>query len=661
MSRMFRASSVLNGVIQLNSLPTLVILAVLCALGIDQSIFAQGAKNVLIDQATPGESDINPQNVIKWEAVGATASDDGRIIVSLRLITLQEFTIYQDKVKFTPPPSFTLQKMATPPTKTLIDPVMNKEVEVYYGGEFELEYIGPQSEGIDSFTLSISYVGCTSRICLFPYDEIKEIPVVRQQKSAANSPVAVSTPDPSPPSLSENGDLDSAVTTEQAPPPQSETRVMVGQIPPPATLTTPNEDQGVGLETSLVKRMEGKDLSIGLLLFFAFLGGVLTNLTPCVYPMIPITIRVLARQGKSPILASASYSAGILITYTALGIFASLTGSLFGSMMASPTFNLIFAAIMFVFGLTMLGYGDLSILQNLGNRMGSGRASMKNAFLMGTGAGLVASPCTGPVLAFLLGYSATKGDLMQGIILLFTYSLGFALPYVFLGGAAARAAAIKVHPRVQVGIKTSFAAVMFALAFYYLRIPAYSLLTALAPYWQGLTIVGLTSGLIVGAMVFLTPRRINQKSALALPALLVGVGIFSGSQWLATRHKTTNGKAIVWMHSEEAALKLAKERNLPVFIDNWAEWCEACKKMDSTTFTDPTVIDALGSSSWVLLKNDLTESNDENDKLMEKYEIRSLPTFILLKRGGTLQDKVSILGYATPAELLNRIQTFEVE
>src|SRR5690606_35442186 len=133
----------------------------------------------------------------------------------------------------------------------------------------------------------------------------------------------------------------------------------------------------------------------GLLLGIVLLGGLLSNLTPCVYPMIPITLRLLGRQGSSPYLSASFYALGIVISYSTLGLIASLSGGMFGAMMATKTFNIIFAVLMFVLGITMLGFGDFSKIQMLGNRLGSGAPSLRNTFLMGTGAGLVAAPCTG--------------------------------------------------------------------------------------------------------------------------------------------------------------------------------------------------------------------------------------------------------------------------
>jgi cytochrome c biogenesis protein CcdA len=126
---------------------------------------------------------------------------------------------------------------------------------------------------------------------------------------------------------------------------------------------------------------------------------------------------------------------------------------MFGAMMASKTFNIIFAIVMITLGITMLGFGNFSKLQMIGGRLGAGKPSLRNTFFMGAGAGLVASPCTGPILAALLAYTAKNHTVAESSALLLVYSIGFALPYILLGGAAARASQVKVPPQIQIAVK----------------------------------------------------------------------------------------------------------------------------------------------------------------------------------------------------------------
>ena len=513
---------------------------------------------------------------------------------------------------------------------------------VYTGGEFFLLFTGPKAYDKKSFPLSIRYLGCTTLICLFPYTETFSLPVF-----PGNDSYASLFTQNKPPLKAKTEDTISSPTQEGDKAPSMNLAASEG----PAIYETP-----AGFEEEIAAKVKTGSLPLLLLFTFVFIGGILTNLTPCVYPMIPITIRLLSGQGDKPIIGASAYAMGIIVTYSALGIFAAMTGSMFGNLMASTGFNLVFAVIMLSLGITMLGYGNLSFLQNIGNRIGTGKASPGNAFIMGTGAGLVASPCTGPILAALLAYSATQEDMLQSSLLLVVYSIGFGLPYVFLGSAAARLSQVRVSPMWQVGIKILFASVMFGLAFYYLRVPAYQLLKVLATYWLTFSVIGLSLG-VIGAITILANTTLHHnKAAMIAPCILLGLGLFSASQWVATEQSAASRTSLNWIKSEQEAINLAAKTGRPLLIDMWAEWCEACKKMDKTTFSNPQTIKKLRDQQWVLLKLDLTESTDENDEIQERYKVKGLPTLIILADSKKPKDMIRLSGYVNSQTLEGYIQ-----
>lgn len=583
----------------------------------------------------PGETDIRPTDVIHWQMAGANAYPDGSVLVSLRLDTEQEFTLYTDKVHFESTSGYLLSNVQGPKTADLKDPITGEIVKVYQGGEFFLLFTGPHTYEKKSFPLSINYLGCTSLICLFPFTENFELPVFPGNDSYASLFTSESE------------------SSEPATNPITEETKQKDQLLPtgdrsdgPSIYETP-----VGFEEDIANKVKTGSLPLLLLFVFVFIGGVLTNLTPCVYPMIPITIRLLAGQGEKPIIGASAYAMGIIVTYSALGIFAAMTGSMFGNIMASTAFNLVFAVMMVSLGVTMIGYGNLSFLQNLGNKIGTGKAGPGNAFIMGTGAGLVASPCTGPILAALLAYSATQKDLLQSSLLLVVYSFGFGLPYVFLGSAAARLSQVRVSSKWQVGIKLLFASIMFALAFYYLRVPAYSLLKVLSSQWLTLSLAGLGIGCIGMLIILSTVKLHHNKAVMIAPSIFLGLGLFSTSQWLATEQSSASRIGLNWLKDETQAIELASNSGRPLLIDMWAEWCEACKKMDKTTFSNPKTIEMLNKHEWVLLKLDLTESTDENDEIQERYKIQGLPTLIILEDSKKPKDMIRLSGYVNSQTL----------
>lgn len=591
-------------------------------------VFAQAPN---IEEEIPAQlrnTDVKPTDVIHWSVSNGEALADGTVVVRAWLSTEQGFAVYAKRLSFTGPAGYTYVDAKTPPAKTIVQQITNESIVVYEQGAFEVTFRGLDAWPTKTFPISIRYTGCATGICLLPNTESFEVEVVQAESSQhfADSPKA-----------------------------------QVAVAAQPVQASVPAKDD-TDLQSSLADKMKGRDMPRWMVFLFAFIGGLLTNLTPCVFPMIPITIRLLGRQGTKPIIAASMYSCGILLTYTVLGVFAALGGHLFGSFLANPVFNLVFAVIMALLGLSMLGFGNFSKIQELGNKMGGGKSSLVNTLFMGAGAGLVASPCTGPILAALLAYTATKQDVTYGTSLLFVYSFGFALPYVFLGGAAAKLSQTKVSPNVQVAIKLLFAAIMFALALYYTRVPAYAFYTSLAGKWPSITAVFGLIGLALCVIWLVVPALQVRKIVLTIPPIVLGIGIFGASQWATSSPSSASNTglshdAMRWHKVESDALAQAKSENKPILVDGWAEWCEACKKMDATTFVNPDVQAEL-AAHWVLLKLDLTLDNDANTQLTEKYGLQSLPVLTLLPSSGQLANKKAISGYTPSGVLVKHLQGF---
>ncbi len=576
-----------------------------------------------LSQEAPPKLDLKPTDVIHWESVGATIDSKGVITINLRLRTEQNFTLYQDKVKFAGPAGYQVTAAQTPPTKSIIDPIEGHEVAVYAGGDFVVTATGLEPWGKSQFPLSITYLGCTERICLFPYTEQLDLALSKGEASSESEILR--------------------------PAPQDD-----GATPQDGATQVSGRAKG-DIEQTYAEKIKQNELSWGWLLVVLFLGGLATNLTPCVFPMIPITLRLLGRQGASPFLNSSLYAAGIIVTYSLLGLVAAATGGLFGSLLASTTFNVIFATLFVLFGLSMLGFGDLSVLQRVGSRIGSGGNGPGQTFLMGAGAGLVAAPCTGPILGSLLAVT-TQMPLSKAFLLFFVYAVGFGFPYIFLGLSAARVTRIRLSHYWQLAVKLVFASAMFGLALYYLRIPAHQWLQGMHGQWRTTALLTLGVGVAATLAVLFRPGWDFKKTLHIIPTLLLGIGLFAGTQWL-TGGDRQSAIVLHWHKTETEGLATAQTAQKPILIDGWAEWCEACKKMDATTFQDATIRQKL-LDEWVLIKLDLTDLNDANEKLAEKYGLQGLPTLVLLPPDGDLTRLHKITGYVSAEHLLRELADY---
>ena len=177
--------------------------------------------------------------------------------------------------------------------------------------------------------------------------------------------------------------------------------------------------------------------SSALAYVFAYLGGVLTSFTPCVYPMIPITVGFMGGQVGCSRIKTVTlvllYVLGIAVTYSALGAVAALTGATFGVFSNSPWVYVVVAAVIAVFGLSMMDLFEIPLPRFLTTGSGQARRGYVGAALMGLTAGLVAAPCTAPVLASLLVYVAGQQNVLFGISLLFVFAVGLGTLLMVVG------------------------------------------------------------------------------------------------------------------------------------------------------------------------------------------------------------------------------------
>ena len=209
-----------------------------------------------------------------------------------------------------------------------------------------------------------------------------------------------------------------------------------------------------------------------LLLAFAaaYAGGLLASLTPCVYPMIPITAGVISNSniGGSKLrgfLLSLTYITGMAITYAGLGIFAAATGRFFGSVNTSPWTFLIVGNIILLLGLGML---DVFRLPTFAPQLDTRIKGVPGVFVIGMASGLIAGPCTAPVLGALLAYVASTGNLVLGASLLFVFSFGMGAILLVVGTFSGFLASIPRSGNWMVIIKKTMGFFMIGLAEYFL-------------------------------------------------------------------------------------------------------------------------------------------------------------------------------------------------
>jgi cytochrome c-type biogenesis protein len=210
-----------------------------------------------------------------------------------------------------------------------------------------------------------------------------------------------------------------------------------------------------------------------------FAGGVLTSLTPCVYPMIPITAAIVGgtQTGEGakasrfrPVGLTLVYVAGLSLVYSALGVFAGMTGTLFGSVSSNPWLYFGMANLLLVAALSMLDVLPVRVPQwILGRAANAGTAGRySGALLMGAMSGLVAAPCSAPVMAAVLTWVTTTKSAALGFLYLFVFSLGMCSILVAVGLSSGALARLPRAGMWMVWVKRVFALLMIGVAEYYL-------------------------------------------------------------------------------------------------------------------------------------------------------------------------------------------------
>ncbi len=373
-----------------------------------------------------------------------------------------------------------------------------------------------------------------------------------------------------------------------------------------------------------------------------FVAGLATSLTPCVYPMIAITVSVFgARQAETrgrAALLSTAFVLGIAALFTPLGVLSALTGSAFGSALASPWVVGGLSALFTVMALSMFGLFDVALPTTLQNRLAKvGGLGVRGAFALGFVNGLIAAPCTGPVLAVLLTWVATTGNIVFGAVSLFIYALGIGVLFWFVGTFAVT---LPKTGRWVEWTKSVFGIAMLALALYYVR--------GLLPYprpavrdelWLAAALGLVAGGVIVGAIHLSfegSAWAARIRKAIGISACVAGLlGIVGWAEALPP------GAHIRWEESFDVAKSTALAEARPMLVDFGADWCGACQELDRDVLSDPRVV--AEARRFVTVRVDLStdKATDEKWALLKAYNQPGLPFVVLHHSDGSEASRVT--------------------
>ncbi len=391
----------------------------------------------------------------------------------------------------------------------------------------------------------------------------------------------------------------------------------------------------------------------GLILAFIliYLGGLALNLTPCVFPLIPITVSYFVNQsdGKTSrtFVLTLFYVLGMSITYSILGMIAATTGSLFGSALQNPLVIFFIAAVLVGLATSMFGLWEFRMPTFLSRRTGQAKQGRWGAIMMGLTVGIVAAPCIGPFVLGLLIYVGETGKPVLGFLMFFTLAWGMGTPFILLGtlsGSLARPG------HWMVWVKKIFGFILIMMALYFARHILGSTVTNI-----GYVIISLTAGL----MLWPFDRTPQEGKAFKIIRTIIGASWLISAAFILTMpggpfRAALEHDGIEWEPFSEARIAGAKAEGRPVMIDFSAGWCIPCRELDHKTFTDEAVIDY--SEAFVRLKMDLTSIDGEKKRIKRDFGIRGVPTIIFIDTSGEEKSDARVTGFIGPGPFLERMK-----
>ncbi|CAN7607026.1 protein-disulfide reductase DsbD [Massilia sp. LjRoot122] len=513
-----------------------------------------------------------------------------------------------------------------PPGKVKFDETFQKDVETYKG---EL-LIRISVEGSGPFTLTAASQGCADAgLCYPPQEHSAQLAAGDGAASAPVLPIGANAPQMS-----------------TAPPVQA-----------PAAAAQPSEMAGIaGI-------LEGGRL-LAIVPAFVLLGLGLA-FTPCVLPMVPILSSIIVGEGRQAgrargFILSATYSLGMAIVYTALGVAAGLAGEGLAAALQNPWVLGAFAVLIVAMAMSMFGFYELQMPAALQTRLAgaSGRQSggkLAGVFAMGAISALIVGPCVAAPLAGALVYISQTRDVVIGGAALFAMAVGMSIPLLLVGVSAG-----SLLPRAGAwmeSVKRLFGVLMLAMALWLVS-------PVLPPLVQMLG----WAALLLGYGFYLMRRHRHWASMAAGAAFavlgavqLVGAAT-GGRDALAPLAHLTGGahQGLVFKRIktvDELDRELANTGGKSVMLDFYADWCVSCKEMEKLTFIDPAVQAKLANT--ILLQVDVTANDAQDKAMLKRFKLFGPPGIILFDREGQEIPDSRVIGYQDARKFLVSLQKLD--
>ena len=562
----------------------------------------------------------------------------GTIIVEMRVAP--QHMLYRNQLSLKT--SSGALKIEWPPVTEKKDPFGEDMVEIYPAGNHQISIQMLASAPLSSFELSLGYQGCTTLTCFMP----------------ATKKFTLTFDPPLQPLATPGESQASSVATSASI--QAATAESRNKTTDTAPINVEMSQETVDFSAALASK------GIYWVLLLAFLGGLLVSLTPCVYPMIPITLSIIGSRNENVsfskgLALSTTYVAGLSLTYALLGLAAATFGAQIRGFIQGGLFQGLISIIFFLLALSMF---DLILIQapaGLRTRLGNiKKTGPVGIFFMGMVSGLMASPCVAAPLAGILAFIASTGSQILGFFMLLLFAWGMSVPLLLIGAFSGSMNALPRAGEWMNRVKEFYGFLLLAAAIYFAK-------PLVGVAWAELGIAALLAAFAAFLGLFtnvpdtaeMQPRVLKSFGVVAV-AVACAFAISAASQWgclclpKSAAEKQSDMAEIFWLHDLKQALAEAAQTGKTVFVDFRADWCSVCKDLELNVFPHSSVRPLL--KRMITVEIDATSPNEEVNAILKQYGIIGLPTLLFIGPDGEEIQNLRVVGFISPDQLEKKIR-----
>jgi thioredoxin:protein disulfide reductase len=612
---------------KLGRLTVMLVLVLFSTTGAAQSL-SERLQNLRGMASTPEQDFLHPD-----QAFVMSASVDGPNLINVQWQIADGYYLYHDKFTFEiteGAASVEASSIVVPPGKTKEDPSFGSVA--INTGDISIDVPLLRTQDSESpVTLLIGYQGCKDNSLCYPPIK-KSVPLILSAVTVANSNVV--------------GDSNVSARSE------------------PVTSATGGPTE-ISEQDEFTQKLKEGSLLLNILLFFG--AGLLLAVTPCVFPMIPILSGIIVGQEKTVTHArgfvlSLVYVVAMALTYAVIGVVAAMAEMNIQAAAQNVWVISIFCLVFVALALSMFGFYEIQMPSALQDRLvrisnSQQGGTLSGVAIMGAVSAIIVGPCVAPPLIGALTYISQTGDKLLGGMALFAMGMGMGVPLLAIGASAG-----SLLPKAggwMDTVKKVFGVGLLAIAIWFLaRVVSPTVELYL---WAALLII---SAIYMGALDQLDKNagwaRLWKGIGLLMLAygLLLMVGASSGSENFykplesfasASGNATKSEDKLEFKRIKSAAdldreLDLAAQNGQSTMLDFYADWCIECIRMESNTFTQANVHQAL--NNVVLLQADVTANDDTDKELLRRFGIYGPPAILFFDRNGDERTAYRMFGYA---------------